>query len=131
MRMVLAGRWRSLLVSVLFASAGCSGSAADPTAPLAPTDSSPDVQAILSAMKARYRDAKTYSDEGTLRVVFEPGRDKEHVTSGRFKTRWVAPDRLSFALQEESLGVLDEAATCDLDSEAGSDQGALPREGRG
>jgi hypothetical protein len=71
----------------------------EPSAPVSSADSAADVQSILAKTRERYRNAKTYADEGTLRVVFEPGTDRERVTTGRFRTRWAAPDRLSFDLR--------------------------------
>lgn len=82
----------------------CSGGVTppDPSAPLAPATSAPDVKAILARMSDRYRTAKAYGDEGTFRGVLHPGTDKELVTTARFHTRWVAPDRLRFELHVDA-----------------------------
>jgi hypothetical protein len=52
-------------------------------------------------MNERYASAKTYRDEGTYRDAFRDldGSLKETRT-GHFKTRWRAPDRLLFVLED-------------------------------
>lgn len=96
----MASRRRTTIACALFCAACSSGgTAAEPSAPVAPVDSPADVRSILAKTRERYRNAKTYADEGTFRDVFYPGTDRESVTTGRFRTRWAAPDRLVFDLR--------------------------------
>jgi hypothetical protein len=60
-----------------------------------------EARSILVKMNERYANAKTYRDEGTYRDAFRDldGTLKE-TRGGQFKTRWRAPDRMLFVLQD-------------------------------
>jgi hypothetical protein len=79
---------------------GCGGSAATSERPSVQTEA-PEARAILARMQAAYRNAKTYRDEGTQVSVFEAGKPKEHTGRSQFRTRWKAPDQLTFELRDE------------------------------
>jgi hypothetical protein len=86
--------------------AACSGTVAatDPSAPTGPAQPAQEVQAILAKTRDRYRNARSYSDEGTFRDVSNPGDgEKESITTGRFRTRWRAPDRLPVCQKHDLL----------------------------
>jgi len=96
--------FRAAAAASVLACAACSGTVAapDPSAPAGPAEPAPEVQAILAKMRDRYRNARSYSDEGTFRDVSNPGEsEKESITTGRFRTRWRAPDRLRFDVRIE------------------------------
>lgn len=66
-----------LLIAALICVACSSGSTSEPAAALAPAVSAPNVQAILAGVKAKYKNTKTYSDEGTFRSVRRTQGDKD------------------------------------------------------
>jgi hypothetical protein len=70
--------------------------------PLAAADVAPDATTIVARMNARYRGARTYSDEGRFRLR-TGGEGRPRIETGTFRTRWVAPDRLYFELQQDGL----------------------------
>ena len=95
---------RTAVLSTFVLFLGCAARKADPkasTAPPAPSPPSAEARPILAKMNDRYATAKTYRDEGTYRDAFRDldGSLKETRT-GRFKTRWRAPDRMLFVLED-------------------------------
>jgi hypothetical protein len=64
----------------------------------------PDAAAVLARMNARYASAQTYRDDGTYRDAFRDLDGKlTGARTGRFRTRWRAPDRMLFELEEDDL----------------------------
>lgn len=59
-------------------------------------EGTPSADEILRRVDERYATAKTYRDEGTVRVTYFPKGSAGHTTSAPIRTTWAAPDRLRF-----------------------------------
>jgi hypothetical protein len=91
---------RALLLMPLLLVA-CSATS-EPTRPTTQAEA-PEARAIIARMTERYRIATTYRDEGTGVAVMSRGT--YNVTRSQFRTRWMAPNRMTFELRDEATGI--------------------------